>query len=61
MFKEPTLCTQIRKIIYNNNVCKHIHNCRIKIHFVGLKMQFCWTKNVILNIRNVELNWFLSD
>jgi hypothetical protein len=26
-----------------------IYNCRTKMHFVGLKMQFCWTKNVRLN------------
>jgi hypothetical protein len=38
-----------------------IHNCRTKMYFVGLKMQFCWTKNVRLNIRNVGFNWFLLD
>jgi hypothetical protein len=38
-----------------------IYNSRTKMHFVGLKMQFCRTKNVRLNIRNVGLNWFLSD
>jgi hypothetical protein len=45
----------MRKII------RLIYNCRTKMHFDGLKMQFCRTKNVRLNIRNVGLNWFLSD
>jgi hypothetical protein len=31
------------------------------MHFVGLKIQFCWTKNVRLNIRNVGLNFISSD
>jgi hypothetical protein len=30
------------------------------MNFVGPKMQFCWTKNVRLNIRNVGLNWFFQ-
>jgi hypothetical protein len=44
-----------------DNIFRLIYNCRTKMYFFGLKMQFIWTKNVRLNIRNVGLNWFLSD
>jgi hypothetical protein len=49
------------KIVYKIIKNRLLYKCRTKIHFVGLKMQLCWTKNVRLNIRNVGLNWFLSD
>jgi hypothetical protein len=51
----------IHTITLNYNINWLIYYCRTKMHFVGLKMQFCRTKNVRLNIQNVGLNWFLSD
>jgi hypothetical protein len=38
-------------------------NCTLsdKLHFVGLKMLFCWTKNDRLNTGNVGLNYILSN